>query len=841
LIRRGLDPSDAPSPKRPRPGRTPPTPEAIQPLFPELEILRLVGKGGMGAVYQAIQRDLQRPIALKLLWTAGEVDAAFEERFLREGRTLARLSHPNIVAVHGAGKRHDPQLPAPYYWIAMEYVDGPNLRQLLQRGRLEPAQALPIVKQVCDALDYAHAQGVVHRDIKPENVLVARDGRVKVADFGLAKLLASDRAESMLTATDDVFGTPHYMAPEQIEQTRDVDHRADIYSLGVVFYEVLTGELPLGKFKPASQVADVNPRLDGIVEKAMRKEPARRYQAASEIQKAVDRVDAGPIQGAARPAKTASGPPLVKVGAWAGLAVAALFALLWMRSDSNPVSGSEGQVPPAPPHVASSLQAREPLPIRPAEAKSPRVTIELPSGGAIVPKRFTARGRVLHANGIVVHRGANAWRARANGDGEWSIELEASSEGALRYDFVPDAAIEAPATFLEVVADHTAPVIEFAQGGETMVTREPLARVVARVRDANLKSVRLGERELIAAADGSFAFEIESGASHGETRQTKLSAIDAAGNERPVVLRVERDTQAPAIAWKPVGDCFPGSRITFIGTSDEPLRAERIHGTERHAFEADGDVELPPLIVPADWPIEREFSVEFALVDRVGNEATQTISHRVHKACASCKPIDGVVGRCVACSGSAVVKGACGECKGRTDGIKCDTCKGKKKVKCGNCGEGGKHKEACGSCPGKGPKLGWVTCGDCKGAKRYMQPCNPCNASGKTMTFPQQRCGTCKGTKMSLQGCKACSRKGSKSCNSCNEGFNVVNCKQCDAGYLDKACAPCNGKGRVACTQCEDGKVDTECSQCEEGNCKDCKGTGHGDPALVEARSSGKR
>ncbi len=259
----------------------PPTAEEIQPLFPHLQIVRMIGQGGMGAVYEAKQRGLGRTVALKLLWAPKRFDAAFEQRFAREGQALAQLSHDNIVTVHDAGKS------GPYYWLVMEYVDGANLRELLERGRLSPAQALPMVTHICSALEYAHQQGIVHRDIKPENILIGVDGRLKVADFGLAKMLASDRVEPKLTQSFLQLGTPHYMAPEQLETPKDVDHRADIYSLGVVLYELLTGELPLGKFELPSRVVDVDPRFDGVVSKAMQKSPSRRYQAISDVQRAV--------------------------------------------------------------------------------------------------------------------------------------------------------------------------------------------------------------------------------------------------------------------------------------------------------------------------------------------------------------------------------------------------------------------------------------------------------------------------------------------------------------------------------------------------------------------------
>jgi hypothetical protein len=165
----------------------------------------------------------------------------------------------------------------------MEYIDGINLRQMLQGGKLGPRQALEIVPAVCDALQYAHDKGVVHRDIKPENIMVDTEGKVKIADFGLAKLLNSKTPEPTLTRAHQVMGTMHYMAPEQFERPLDVDHRADIYSLGVVIYELLTGELPLGRFAPPSRKVAIDVRLDEIVLHTLEKEPGLRYQRVSEI------------------------------------------------------------------------------------------------------------------------------------------------------------------------------------------------------------------------------------------------------------------------------------------------------------------------------------------------------------------------------------------------------------------------------------------------------------------------------------------------------------------------------------------------------------------------------
>jgi tRNA A-37 threonylcarbamoyl transferase component Bud32 len=256
---------------------TPPKPNELARHFPQLEILDLIGQGGMGAVYKARQRGLDRIVALKILSPAASREPAFAERFHREARALGRLNHPNVVAIYDSGTADD------LYYLLMEYVDGISLREAIRTGELSSAEALAIVPQICDALQYAHNAGIVHRDIKPENILLNKQGQVKIADFGLARLLGKTAEDFTLTATHQVMGTPRYMAPEQLEGSRGVDHRADIYSLGVVFYEMLTGELPLGHFEPPSKKVHVDIRLDEVVLRTLAKEPELRYQHASEI------------------------------------------------------------------------------------------------------------------------------------------------------------------------------------------------------------------------------------------------------------------------------------------------------------------------------------------------------------------------------------------------------------------------------------------------------------------------------------------------------------------------------------------------------------------------------
>ena len=258
--------------------------------FPELEVLGFLGAGGMGCVYRVRERASGGVFALKVLPREFAGDPAFVERFEREARTLARLKHPNIVGVHGFGQAGG------FCHLRMEYVDGANLRQAMRSGRFTPAQALALIPPLCDALQYAHSQGVLHRDIKPENILLDAEGRVKIADFGIAKILGEAGGtadEFTLTRTGARLGTPHYMAPEQVEQPDVVDHRADIYSLGVVFYELLTGELPLGRFPAPSTKAYIDSRVDEIVFRALAKERGLRQQSAGEVKAEVEGLGSG--------------------------------------------------------------------------------------------------------------------------------------------------------------------------------------------------------------------------------------------------------------------------------------------------------------------------------------------------------------------------------------------------------------------------------------------------------------------------------------------------------------------------------------------------------------------
>mgnify|MGYP000963432080 CR=1 FL=1 len=265
----------------------PPALEEVADWLPRYSVDALVGRGSMGAVYRGEQPGLRRLVAIKLLPASLAADRAFIARFEREAELLASLQHPGIVAVHASG-----QTGAGHPYFVMEYVDGGDLAGRLRSG-LSAEEALDLAIQVAEALRYAHGCGVVHRDIKPSNILVTSDGRAKLADFGLARTLDGDAAK--LTRSGLAMGTPGYMAPEQFCGL--ADHRSDIYALGALLYEMLTGEPPLGAF--ASPSKHQNPscppsdaHLDPVVLRALQPRPELRYQQAVEMGDALKRVRA---------------------------------------------------------------------------------------------------------------------------------------------------------------------------------------------------------------------------------------------------------------------------------------------------------------------------------------------------------------------------------------------------------------------------------------------------------------------------------------------------------------------------------------------------------------------
>jgi len=251
------------------------------------KIIRKIGAGGMGEVYLAQDSRLNRRVALKFLPDQYASDEEFKERFKREARAAAALNHPNIITIHEVAEYE----AKPF--IAMEYVEGGSLKELIARGGLSIDRIIEIAGQICEALAKAHQAGIVHRDVKPQNVLIDKDGRLRILDFGLAKV----KKEAMLTQFGTTVGTVAYMSPEQA-RGEDVDHRTDIWALGVVLHEMLTGEMPFkGEHEQAviyailnaepQSLTSVAPKapleLEEIVNRALAKRPEERYQAVSEM------------------------------------------------------------------------------------------------------------------------------------------------------------------------------------------------------------------------------------------------------------------------------------------------------------------------------------------------------------------------------------------------------------------------------------------------------------------------------------------------------------------------------------------------------------------------------
>jgi serine/threonine protein kinase len=353
----------------------PPPVAELAALFPQLEILNFIGQGGMGAVYKARQTQIDRVVALKILpETAG--GPGFAERFAREVRALAKLNHPNIVTLYETGRCEG------FLYFLMEFVDGVSLRQLVNAGPIAPGEALAIVPRICEALQYAHERGIVHRDIKPENILLGREGRVKIADFGVAKIMAQGRDDigpenaaappsAGLTQAGGAIGTPQYMAPEQVRDSADVDHRADIYSLGVVFYQMLTGELPSGGIEPPSKKAAIDARLDEVVLRALKQKPEMRYQQVSQVKERVETIAAS--QPPARPpreitpARSAVHRSAIDFAVVA-LVIVGFFGTEWFIASRNhasqpptPAAGAGAATPSGSSEPVDIIAAREKL------------------------------------------------------------------------------------------------------------------------------------------------------------------------------------------------------------------------------------------------------------------------------------------------------------------------------------------------------------------------------------------------------------------------------------------------------------------------------------------------
>ncbi len=317
--------------------------------FPQYEITQMLGRGGMGAVYKGWQKSLDRFVAIKILAPSFDDggDAHFDERFTREAKALAQLKHPGIVAVYDAGETADG-----LRYFVMEYVEGTDVDDLVAaQGRLPLAQALAITTHVCDALTYAHAHGIIHRDIKPANVMLDADGQVKVGDFGLARTAVDEGGK--LTVANMMIGTPEFSAPEAFTPEVEIDQRADLYAVGVMLYQMLTGRVPRGRFaSPSRVVPGLDERLDLIVDKAMQTDRAHRYATALELKSDVARLTPAERRTATGDASVNTAPSrrslpkAVRVGVVVAglLGVAVIGIAVWKRGHA----GVDGRTDGAP-------------------------------------------------------------------------------------------------------------------------------------------------------------------------------------------------------------------------------------------------------------------------------------------------------------------------------------------------------------------------------------------------------------------------------------------------------------------------------------------------------------
>ncbi|MCG8598698.1 MAG: bifunctional serine/threonine-protein kinase/formylglycine-generating enzyme family protein [Verrucomicrobiales bacterium] len=420
MMRQAISDSDSPDSGAAK--WEPPLPEELAPLLDGYTITSLLGKGGMGAVYRGVQESLDREVAIKLLPPELGSNAEFEARFQREAKSMARLNHPNIVQIFDYG-----QTSEGHHYIVMEFVDGTDLYHLIQSGGLTPDGALNAISQICDALEYAHSQGFVHRDIKPANMFINSSGTLKVGDFGLAKLVKgkTEREELGLTMTGVAMGTPHYIAPEQLDEGAAVDQRADIYSLGIMFYEMLTGEIPRGAVKsPSEKLKSIDVRIDGVVFKAMESDPGERYQSATDLRSDVDGIRtpvAPPADSSPDHPETAPPSPRKRVNRGAVTALIAIPVLLAVTllflSQRKPVEKSS---------QSSALAA--PVSIPRAEGGLLRGLVYDQKSGQVMPLSFPSGWKHQKFHVIGATRGTNPGSAET-AFSWWAI----NEEGLLGY------------------------------------------------------------------------------------------------------------------------------------------------------------------------------------------------------------------------------------------------------------------------------------------------------------------------------------------------------------------------------------------------------------------------
>ena len=631
-------------------GWEPPSVERLQELLPQYEITALIGRGGMGAVYRGVQSTLGRNVAIKLLPESLQEDigdASFAERFKLEARSMASLDHPAIISVHDFGQTSEGHL-----YFVMEFVDGMDLQQYLRAsgGKLEADAAVAIVSHVLDALDYAHKKGIVHRDIKPANVLINSEGRVKIADFGLAKEIGAEGVG--LTMSNVAMGTPDFIAPEALLDSATSDGRADLYAVGVMLYQMLTGKLPRGMFKlPSEEDARFDPRIDDIIAEAMEPNPEHRFSAAKDFRKKLDELSTEPmskIEGRStiqrRGAKTQDVTPAVKGGLpantpsgkgglWVGIAAAiavvgggAWFALkpggeepstAGLSADSGskvtkafatPKAGPTG--PPSAPAPASTVTSKEPTflppvptpsePVAPAAESDtpPMVATASPSPKPVPSEVDSPTQPVQSAISVLASltgfqtRIANYQKARAAQLGDLTTKYRAAL-GATHKEATQSGNLAHVEAIQEAMdrADSYATSLEFLPSQKAVETLPSLSALDAKAPDSlkKLRSIFDSETTRIESQ--------LSDALHQSLNALQSSLVKAGDIDRAKALSSYRDEISELFGVQSAGSALastppPGSTsvaIDLMNRDDWRRYGQDAWKVEQGAFTSQGD------------------------------------------------------------------------------------------------------------------------------------------------------------------------------------------------------------------------------------------------------------
>jgi serine/threonine protein kinase len=317
----------------------------------QFDIQEMIGRGGMGIVYRALDRHNNRALALKILPIDQNQDVELLGRFISEARILTSLHHPNIVEAYESGQRSG------FMYLAMELVQGQSLRDLLRQGPLSAESVKGITTQICDALSFAHERGIIHRDIKPENILLEEGMRVRLVDFGLARPFQELPRGASPTAPDQYVGTADYVAPELRYRHQPADARADIYSLGVVMYETLTGRLPIGHFPPPSSVAKSAKHLDKPILRCLATDPSARFASAVELRQALMKEHLSRV------------PLIAAAAAILAIILASICIYLFFRISSSPLFTS-ASLPATPQILSPQVQSAQ----MPAQSPPPQTS-----------------------------------------------------------------------------------------------------------------------------------------------------------------------------------------------------------------------------------------------------------------------------------------------------------------------------------------------------------------------------------------------------------------------------------------------------------------------------------